>query len=95
MQPRELTWTAEAIAEYQELLKRRRHNWAAVDRCVQEQLLAVAEDPSIARRMSGPIEVLVYRFTCDDGDTKLYVQADFDELPDGRLVVLHCNTIQF
>lgn len=95
MQPRDLTWTAEAIADYKELLRRRHHNWAAVDHCVQRNLLAVAEDPAIARRDSGPVELLIYRFKCDDGETRLNLQANLEELPDGTLVVLSCNTIQF
>src|SRR2546426_6006950 len=97
MPPRNLVWTPGAVGQVAELLKRRKDR-AGIRRCVEQYLLAAANDlESVAQKWVGPIEdVWIYRFKCEDHkDGKvvgLYIQAEL-EATDGTVGVLACGTI--
>jgi len=91
MPQRDLVWSEKAIEDLRGLLERR-DDRDSVLLCVEGHLLAVADNPAIASTHSGPQAYQLYRFGCRDGETALYLQAVFQDLPDGRLSVMSCNT---
>lgn len=70
MGQRELIWSKRAAEEFEAFIDRRT-NKELVMACVEEHLLAVAADQSIAPVARGPLRELVYRFQCKDGDVTL------------------------
>ena len=95
MPQREIVWDQRALAKYSEFLARRT-NVATVRECVEQHLHAVAAGTAPLKERDGPAEFInLYRFECRDGETILYVQAEFEILPDGRLGILGCNSIRF
>src|SRR5713226_2398643 len=97
MPPRNLVWTTGAKAELAEFLKRQKDR-AGVRRCVEQYLLAAANDlESVAQKWVGPIEdVWIYRFKCEDRRdgkvTALFIQAEL-EATDGTVGILACGTV--
>jgi hypothetical protein len=97
MPPRNLVWTRGAIDDLAGLLKRRK-NKADVRRCVEQHLLAAANDlETAAKKWDGPVEdVWIYRFRCEDvKDGKvvaLNLQAELEATND-TVGVLACGTI--
>src|SRR6266511_6184080 len=82
MPRRELVWTHGAIEQFAELLKRRK-DVAGVRKCVEQHLLAAANDlENVAKKWGGPMEDLwLYRFRCDD-------------LRDGKTIALLSDILQ-
>ena len=97
MPPRELVWAPGAIGQLAELLSRRGDR-SAVRKCVEQHLLAAANDlESTAQKWDGPVDdIWVYRFRCEDRkDGKLVtlnIQAEL-ETTDHIVGVLACGTI--
>jgi hypothetical protein len=91
---RDLYWSEEGLQDLENFLSRRKDKQAVIT-CIEDALLGVAGEPSIAIRVPGPREFLIYRFNCSDKKVALFIQAELLEMPDGSLVVLACNTIKF
>lgn len=91
MPPRELVWSRAAIEEFQGFLSRRVHKEAVLAE-VEQHLLAVAADPTLARLSGGPLRELIYRFHCKDGDSTIFMLAVFAYSPPNQLAVIRCGT---
>lgn len=56
---------------------------------------ALVDNPELGVTWDGPAKVSVHTFQCRDGDVALYLRAVFEKLPDEKIGVVTCGTIEF